>query len=37
MFKKALINAIDSHAKLISGLNSLIIKQDGQEHNLCKF
>jgi hypothetical protein len=28
MFKKAAINAIDCHTRLISGLNSLAIQQD---------
>ncbi|CAF0920949.1 unnamed protein product [Rotaria sordida] len=34
IFKKAAINAINCHVKLISGLNSLIIKQDDQEQDL---
>jgi hypothetical protein len=35
MFKKFAIHTIDSHTKLISGLNSLVIKQDDQQQNLC--
>jgi hypothetical protein len=37
MFKRAAIHAIDSHTRLVSGVNSLVIKQDDQEQDLCKF
>jgi hypothetical protein len=37
MFKKAAIHVIDRHAGLISVLNSLVIKQDDQEQDLCEF
>ncbi|CAF4883777.1 unnamed protein product, partial [Rotaria sp. Silwood2] len=36
IFKKAAINAINCHVKLISELNSIIIKQNDQEQDLCK-
>ncbi|CAF0844729.1 unnamed protein product [Adineta steineri] len=34
MFKKAAINAIDNHAKLISGMNNLLAQQNDHEQNL---
>ncbi len=37
MFKKAATNAIDSHARLISQMNSLVTKQNDYEQDLCKF
>ena len=37
MFKRAAINAIDNHARLISGLNNLIIKHDDRQDDLCEF
>jgi hypothetical protein len=40
MFKRAAINAIDSHTRLISGFNSLVIKTDEQndeEQDLREF
>jgi hypothetical protein len=37
MFKRAAINAIDNHARLISGINNLVIKRDDQHEDLCPF
>jgi hypothetical protein len=37
MFKRAAINAIDNHARLISGINNLVIKRDDQHEDLCSF
>ncbi|CAF2782535.1 unnamed protein product [Rotaria sp. Silwood2] len=34
MFKRAAINAVDSHAKLLSGINNLVIKRDDQQEDL---
>ncbi|CAF0874099.1 unnamed protein product, partial [Adineta steineri] len=34
MFKKAAINAIDNHTKLISGMNNLLAQQNDHEQNL---
>jgi hypothetical protein len=31
MFKRAAINAVDSHTRLVSGLNNLIIKRDDDD------
>jgi hypothetical protein len=36
MFKRAAINAIDNHARLISGINNLVIKRNDQQEDLCK-
>jgi hypothetical protein len=35
MLKRAAINAVDNHARLISGLNNLVIKHDDQQEDLC--
>jgi hypothetical protein len=37
MFKRVAIHVIDNHARLVSGIKSLIIKQDDQEQDLCEF
>ena len=37
IFKTAVLYAIDSHSRLISTIKNLIIKQDDQQQNLCKF
>lgn len=36
MFKRAAINAIDNHARLISGINNLVIKHDDRQEDLCE-
>jgi len=36
MLKRAAINAVDNHARLISGINNLVIKRDDQQDDLCK-
>ena len=36
MLKRAAINAVDNHARLVSGLNNLVIKHDDQQEDLCK-
>ncbi|CAF4721367.1 unnamed protein product [Rotaria sp. Silwood1] len=34
MFKRAAINAVDNHARLISGINNLVIQRDDQQEDL---
>ena len=36
MFKRAAIHVIDNHARLVSDVNDLVIKQDDHEQDLCK-
>jgi hypothetical protein len=36
MLKRAVINAVDNHARLISGINNLVMKRDDQQDDLCK-
>ena len=38
MFKQTAIDVVDSHLRLVNGINNLIIKRDDQqEEDLCKF
>jgi len=36
MLKRAVINAVDNHARLISGINNLVMKRNDQQDDLCK-
>jgi len=36
MFRKAAIYAVDSHARLISEVNNLVVKHDDQQGDLCE-
>jgi len=36
MLKRAAINAVDNHARLISGINILVIKRNDQRDDLCE-
>jgi hypothetical protein len=36
MFKRAAVNAVDTHARLISGVNNLVIRPDDQQEDFCE-
>jgi hypothetical protein len=36
MFRKAAIYAVDSHARLISEVNNLVVKDDDRQGDLCE-